>query len=89
MIVEDNTEFLNEFQAARIVTLSPHCFTTYNSLYPDLNKPVIHYTQLLSELLSRAGWPGRRPCEKIVYHDPCYLGKQGGVYDQPAGCCKR
>src|SRR5690606_31991057 len=21
--------------------------------------------------------------KKIVFHDPCYLGKQGGVYDEP------
>ena len=84
MIVEDNTEFLNEFQAARIVTLSPHCFTTYNRHYPDLNKPVIHYTQLLAELLDqgRLTWEGGLE-KKIVFHDPCYLGKQGGIYDEP------
>ncbi|MEW5786118.1 MAG: (Fe-S)-binding protein [Bacillota bacterium] len=84
MTVEDNTAFLNEFQAGRIITLSPHCFTTYNSRYPDLNKPVIHYTQLLDELLKegRLTWKDGL-AKKIVFHDPCYLGKQSGVFDEP------
>ncbi len=84
MQVEDNTEYLNEFQAERIVTLSPHCFTTYNAHYPDLKTPVIHYTQLLVELINdgKLTWKGELP-KKIVYHDPCYLGKQGGIYDEP------
>jgi len=84
MIVEDNTMFLNEFKAERIVTLSPHCFTTFRTRYPDLNKPVIHYTQLLADLLQqdRLFWKGGLQ-KKIVYHDPCYLGKQSGVFEEP------
>ncbi len=84
MQVEDNTEYLNEFQAKRIVTLSPHCYTTYKTQYPDLKVPVVHYTQLLVELLNdgKLSWKGELP-KKIVYHDPCYLGKQGDIYDEP------
>ena len=84
MQVEDNTEYLNEFQAKRIVTLSPHCYTTYKTQYPDLETPIIHYTELLVELLNdgKLTWKEELP-KKIVYHDPCYLGKQGGIYDQP------
>lgn len=84
MLVEDNTEYLNEFQAKRIVTLSPHCYTTYKTYYPDLKAPVVHYTQLLVELLNdgKLSWKGELP-KKIVYHDPCYLGKQGDIYDEP------
>jgi len=84
MLVEDNTEYLNEFKAERIVTLSPHCFTTYKTHYPDLKNPVIHYTQLLDELLEEGKlvWKGELQ-KKIVFHDPCYLGKQGGIYDEP------
>ncbi len=84
MIVEDNTEFLNEFSADRIVTLSPHCFTTYRTHFPDLKMPAIHYTQLLDELIEegKLAWTGELP-KKIVYHDPCYLGKQSGVFDEP------
>ncbi len=84
MQVEDNTEYLNEFQAKRIVTLSPHCYTTYKTHYPDLKMPVVHYTELLVELLKdeKLSWKEELP-KKIVYHDPCYLGKQGGIYDEP------
>ena len=84
MTVEDNTEFLNEFSADRLVTLSPHCFTTYRTHFPDLKYPVIHYTQLVDELIQegKLAWKGELP-KKIVYHDPCYLGKQGGIYDEP------
>jgi len=84
MLVEDNTEYMNEFKAERIVTLSPHCFTTYKTHYPDLKNPVIHYTQLLDELLEEGKlvWKGELQ-KKVVFHDPCYLGKQGGIYDEP------
>jgi len=84
MTVEDNTEFLNEFSADRLVTLSPHCFTTYRTHFPDLKFPVIHYTQLMDELIQegKLAWKGELP-KRIVYHDPCYLGKQGGIYDEP------
>jgi len=84
MTVEDNTEFLNEFSSDRLVTLSPHCFTTYRTHFPDLKHPVIHYTQLVDELIQegKLAWKGELP-KKIVYHDPCYLGKQGGIYDEP------
>jgi Fe-S oxidoreductase len=83
-IVENNTGFLNEFKAGRIVALSPHCFTTFRSRYPGLNKPAIHYTRLLAELLGQGKitWQGGLS-KKVVFHDPCYLGKQGGVFDEP------
>ena len=84
MLIEDNTELLNEYQADRIVALSPHCFTTFKTHYPDLNKPVIHYTQLLAELLEqeKLAFKGEL-AKKIVYHDPCYLGKQSDVFEEP------
>ncbi len=84
MLVEDNTEYLNNFNAGRIVTLSPHCYTTYKTHFPDIRIPLYHYTQLLDELVQEGSlsWKGELQ-KKIVYHDPCYLGKQGGIYDEP------
>ncbi len=45
---------------------------------------VLHYTQLLARLLDegRLNLTGR--VEKVVtYHDPCFLGKQNRIFDEP------
>ncbi len=84
MMVEDNTELLNSFKAKRIVTISPHCFNAFKKQYPDLKAEVLHYTQLIGELLEdkKLEFTKELP-QKIVFHDPCFLGKQNDVYDEP------
>ncbi len=83
-MVEGNTELLNEYDAGRIVTISPHCFSTFKNQYPALKARVIHYTQLIAELLAskKLNFSKEFP-EKIVFHDPCFLGKQNGVFNEP------
>ncbi|NMB41255.1 MAG: (Fe-S)-binding protein [Firmicutes bacterium] len=84
MEIEDNTELLNSYDAERIVAISPHCYDAFKNQYPDLKAEVIHYTQLLKELLeeNKLEITGELP-QKIVYHDPCFLGKQNDVFDEP------
>jgi len=84
MMVEDNTELLNSYEAARIVAISPHCYSTFKNQYPGLKAKVIHYTHLLKEILeeNRLELSGEFP-QKIVFHDPCFLGKQNSVFDEP------
>ena len=76
MMVEDNTELLNNYDAKRIVAISPHCYSALKNQYPNLKADVIHYTHLVKELLEegKLELTGELP-KKIVYHDPCYLGK--------------
>lgn len=83
-IVENNTVFLNQFEAKKLVTLSPHCLSTFKSRYPGLQVPVIHYTELLSGMLDNLKplFKGKLP-GRIVFHDPCYLGKQNLIFEPP------
>jgi Fe-S oxidoreductase len=45
---------------------------------------VRHYTQFFSDLIEQKRIPVKRAFKKkVVYHDPCYLGKHNQIYEEP------
>lgn len=82
---EANTELFNGYDNIReIVTVSPHCYNTFANEYPGLNPKVSHYTQFFARMIEAGRLPsGSSFKKKVVYHDPCFLGKQNAVYDEP------
>ena len=83
---ESNIALFKASGVRKILTTSPHCYSTFKKEYPELGGDfeVIHYTQLLFQLIKEKRIIPKRPLNKrVVYHDPCTLGRQNHIYEEP------
>jgi len=86
ILAEHNAAVFQKFNANRIVTVSPHCYSTFKNdrPYKDLGLNVQHYTQFLAEAIEKGKIkPSKRVERRVAYHDPCFLGKRNQIYDEP------
>ncbi|MFQ6033855.1 MAG: (Fe-S)-binding protein, partial [Candidatus Bipolaricaulia bacterium] len=84
VLAEENAAKFNGCNPQRIVTTSPHCYNIFKKDYPELEGEVLHYTQLLAELIGKGRLPlAKGPEMRVTYHDPCYLGRKSGIYEEP------
>ncbi|MBW2027992.1 MAG: (Fe-S)-binding protein [Deltaproteobacteria bacterium] len=81
---EENVAKLKENGVQEIITLSPHCLTAMKNEYHEAEITVVHYTEVLADLIEKGAVSLSAPYrKKVIYHDPCFLGKQNKVFDPP------
>ena len=85
-LAQQNIASFKNVGALKILTTSPHCYTTFVREYGELNGAFeyFHYTQLLAKLIEEGHLsPQKALGKKVVYHDPCTLGRQNDIYEEP------
>jgi Fe-S oxidoreductase len=83
-LAEANLEEINRSKVRKMVSICPHCVRTISEDWQEFGASVEieHHSEFLARFESRlpAGGNGR---QKVVFHDPCYLGRYRNIYDEP------
>jgi Fe-S oxidoreductase len=82
-LAEANLETMAQNKVKKLISICPHCVRTIQEDWKEFGAPpaIEHHSEFLARHLPQLALDQSQ--EKIVYHDPCYLGRYREVYDQP------
>ena len=82
-LIEHNRERILASGAKKLVVSCPICYKIFHDDYALTGITVLHHSEYLLQLMADKRLPIHKMPLRVVYHDPCELGRGSGIYLQP------
>jgi Fe-S oxidoreductase/FAD/FMN-containing dehydrogenase len=87
-LIQHNLERMKDMGAQTIVMTCPGCYKVWKHEYEEIIEErhpftVLHSTEFMASLMGQGKLKTGRLEAKATYHDPCDLGRNAGLYDEP------
>jgi Fe-S oxidoreductase len=81
-LINYNSQIIWKSGAHTLVTSCPICYKVFKESY-YLDVEVLHHSQYIKRLIDEGAIRLNYTGKKVVYHDPCELGRGSGIYNEP------
>jgi len=87
-------ERISKYKPAELITTCAGCLKTFRDLYPHYGSKngykVLHAVEVMETLINQGKLKFKENAEplKVVYHDPCDIGRHMGIYEPPRNVIK-
>jgi Fe-S oxidoreductase len=81
-LINFNSDIIWKSGAHTLVTSCPICYKIFKESY-HLGVEVLHHSQYIKRLIEEGTVRLNYSHKKVVYHNPCELGRGSGVYEEP------
>ncbi|MCE4614342.1 MAG: 4Fe-4S dicluster domain-containing protein [Desulfurococcales archaeon] len=88
---KQNQEILGQYKFKKLLVSCPHGYHVFKNEYRKygINLEVEHHSILLARLIKEGKIkPSKEVRIALTYHDPCYLGRWNGHFDEPRAVIK-
>ncbi|MDX2414532.1 MAG: (Fe-S)-binding protein, partial [Bacteroidales bacterium] len=81
-LIRNNTDLIWRSEAKILVTSCPICYKIFKESY-HIDVEILHHSQYINRLIQEKSLKLNFLNKSVVYHDPCELGRNSGIYNDP------